>query len=495
MSEKDTADNEQAAGSLHDAAVNRRDAFRGLAAAAAGAVVGVGSPLATAEAAEPGPTPTAGQPQNPYGGGPNTGITLPPYYRPTPSVANANTFFPGIEELGSDEMRISFIGSSPVPPTRAQAGTAIMVELGNGKRFFFDLGPGCFRNIVALQVPMQMINDIFITHLHVDHYGELPYIYAFSPWSGRWKPLRVTGPSGRTPKDGTKAMIEGMKAMTHWHTDSFNLFPIADGYEVDVNEFDFKDDNGICYDKDGVVIRHWRRVHGKDGASAYRLDWNGLSFVWTGDGRPDSNTVKYSKGVDVFVTELQPDTLNVQTLKFGIPVEVLTPTIDVAHTVHYATGYMFKEVQPRLAMATHLSYDEEMVPEMVAGIRTHWDGLFQFGAPDGVIVNVTKKAIWTRKAALPESTNFARPSGKEAIELFDLSLTKTTVNFPDPKYTLADIEDPTSRTVEYDAKLYYPPDVYRKPNPVFPKGFKIDLKQMLRERIITKVKTIFGYDE
>ena len=67
--------------------------------------------------------------------------------------------------------------------------------------------------------------------------------------------------------------------------------------------------------------------------------------------------------------------------------------------------------------------------------------------------------------------------------------------FPDPKYTLADIEDPASRNVEYDARLYYPPDVYRKPNPVFPKGFKIDLKKMLRERIITKVKTIFGYDE
>jgi hypothetical protein len=85
--------------------------------------------------------------KNPYGGGPNTGITLPPNYRPTPSVANANTFFPGVEELGDDEMRISFIGSSPVPPTRNQAGTAIMVELGNGKRFFFDLGPGCLRNI------------------------------------------------------------------------------------------------------------------------------------------------------------------------------------------------------------------------------------------------------------------------------------------------------------------------------------------------------------
>ena len=428
--------------------------------------------------------PVASQPQNPYGGGPNTGITLPPYYRPTPSVKNANTFFPGMEELGGDEMRISFVGSSPVPPTRDQAGTAIMVELGNGKRFFFDLGPGCWRNITALQCPAQMINDIFITHLHVDHYGELPYIYAFSAWMGRWKPLRVTGPSGRTPENGTQAMIEGMKKMTHWHTDSFNLFPIGDGYEVEVNEFDFTDDNGICYDQDGVVIRHWRRAHGKDGASAYRLDWNGLSFVWTGDGRPDANTVKYSRGVDVFVTELQPDTLNIQTLKFGMPVEVLTPTVDIAHTVHYATGYMFQQVQPRLAMATHLSYDEEMVPEMVAGIRTHWDGLFQFGAPDGVIVNVTKKAIWTRRAALPDSTNFARPSKKDAIELFDLSLAHTTVDFPNPKHaSFTELESPVPRDVEIDPKDYYPPDVYRTPNPIFPKGFKIDIKKMVLEKV------------
>ena len=132
---------------------------------------------------------------------------------------------------------------------------------------------------------------------------------------------------------------------------------------------------------------------------------------------------------------------------------------------------------------------------MVAGIRTHYDGLFQFGAPDGVIVNVTKRAIWTRKAALPESTNFARPSVKDAKEVFGIGLTKTVVNFPDPKYVLADIEDPATRKAEYDPKLYYPPDVYRKPNPVFPKGFKIDIKKMLREKVILKVKSIFGYED
>ena len=199
--------------------------------------------------------------------------------------------------------------------------------------------------------------------------------------------------------------------------------------------------------------------------------------------------------MDVFVTEMQPDTMNIQALKFGMPTIVGTSTIDVAHTPHSATGYMFKQVQPRIGMATHLSYDEELVPEMVAGVRTHWDGLFQFGAPDGVVVNVTKKAIWTRKAALPETANFARPSAKEAKELFDISLTNTAVNFPNAKHVLADIEGPEPRNVEIDPKLYYPPDVYRKPEPSWPRDFKIDLKKMVRERIVSRIKSLFADDE
>ena len=392
-------------------------------------------------------------------------------------MKNSNTFFPQGEQLGPDEMRISFIGSTPVPPTRSQAGTAIMVELGNGKRFFFDFGNGALRNLVAMQVPIQVINDIFFTHLHVDHYADLPYLYAFAPWMLRWKPLLVYGPSGRTPKDGINYLIEGMKMMTYWHTDSFNCMPVGDGYEVDVHEFDYADDNGICYDKDGVVIRHFRRAHGKDGASGYRLDWNGLSFVWTGDGRPDANTAKFCKGVDVFVTELQPDTSNVSKLKFGFPTIIGTATIDMSHTPHYAVGYMFKEVQPRIAMVTHLQYDPTMIPEYMAGIRTHWDGLFEFGAPDVMVVNVTKEAIWTRKAALAEDANFSRPSPQEAAELIGLSPTNSIMRFPNPRHNVYEIESPTPRNTEFDPHLWYPEDVDRKPNPVFPDNFTIDTKK------------------
>ena len=133
---------------------------------------------------------------------------------------------------------------------------------------------------------------------------------------------------------------------------------------------------------------------------------------------------------------------------------------------------MFNKIQPRLAMVTHMSYDEELIPEIVAGIRVHYSGLFQFGAPDVVVVNVTKDAVWTRKAAIPEAGNMARPSPRDAIGLFDLSPTNLEVRFPNPRHTVADMQEPAVRDREIDPKKYYPPDLYREPQRNFPNGLQ-----------------------
>src|SRR5574341_540030 len=124
--------------------LDRREMLKTMGVAAAGTVAGA---LTSAEAAE-APQTLPGE-HNVYGAPPGSGVSMPPYYLPTPSVKNRNNYFPQSEPLGPDEMRIIFMGSNPWPPRMAQASTCMMVELGGTKRLFFDLGPGCLRNIVA----------------------------------------------------------------------------------------------------------------------------------------------------------------------------------------------------------------------------------------------------------------------------------------------------------------------------------------------------------
>lgn len=432
--------------------LSRREMLKVVGPVAAGMTAGV----ASAEAAEEN-KPATGE-TNAYGAPPGTGISMPPYYLPTPSVKNRNNYFPQSEPLGPDEMRIIFMGSQPWPPRLSQAGTCIMVELGTSKRLFFDFGPGCLRNIIANQVPVPEINDIFLTHLHLDHYADIPYLWQFAPFNGRWKPLRVIGPSGRTAALGTRAMCEHMEKMGAWTSHQAAGMPMADGYEIEVTEFDFRDDGGVCYDKDGVKVTHWRRSHAADGASAYRLDWNGLSFVWTGDGKPDQLTARYAKNVDVFVTEMAVDMVSLWALKQGVSPYIGAWTIDNFHTMHYAVGYLANLVQPRLAMATHVSFDRELIGEMTAGVRMHYKGMFAFGI-DHTVVNVTKDRVWIREAALPETSNVARPSMEWMIQNNFGGKMPTEVTVKSP--FLANQEQ-SVRDLEIDPALFTPKDQIRE---------------------------------
>ncbi len=51
-------------------------------------------------------------------------------------------------------------------------------------------------------------------------------------------------------------------------------------------------------------------------------------------------------------------------------------------------------------MITHTNHEEELMGESVAEVRAHWKGMFMFGAPDVMVVNITPDSIWARKAAI-----------------------------------------------------------------------------------------------
>ena len=366
---------------------------------------------------------------------------------PMPWLKSAANWFPNTEEVQPNEMRIHFMGTAPMIRP-GQMNTSIWVMLGNGDNFAFDIGEGSVANYVASGIALNEIKKVFITHLHVDHFGALPYVWMFGTWAGGWhENLEVWGPSGRTKEFGLERMIEGMKIMTGWHRDAFSVFPVGVGWDIVPHEFDFKDNGGVIYDRNGVVITHWERSHAKDGASAYRLDWNGLCFTWTGDGRPSELDEKYAKGCDVYVTELQQEVVEINSGIQGVPPFLARYTIDTHHTPGYASGYLANKVQPRLFMTTHMSYDPYAVEETILEVREHWKGPYHIGAPDGVVVNVTKDKIWVREGVLPDFPNSKAPQQ-------DFGNGQLVV--PHPPTSREEIQNQEIRDQQLDPDLYYP---------------------------------------
>lgn len=366
---------------------------------------------------------------------------------PMPWLKSAANWFPGTEEVQPDEMRVTFMGTAPMIRP-GQMNTSIFVELGNGDEFVFDMGEGAISNYVAARVSLNQIKHVFITHLHVDHFGSLPYLWMFGTWAGGWtEPLTIHGPSGRTPEYGTKTMVEGMKMMLGWHRDAFSVFPVGKGHDIQVNEFDFRDNGGTVYEKNGVKVTHWQRSHAKDGASGYRLDWNDMCFVWTGDGRPSKLDIKYAKGCDLYVTELQQEVVEINSGVQGVPPFLARYTIDTHHTPGYASGYLANQIQPRMFMTTHMSFDPFVNEEIVAEVREHWKGPYHFGAPDGIVVNMTKDKVWVREGILPEFPNSRAPQQ---------DFTNGQLIVPLPPTSRQEIQEPFVREQEIDPKKYYP---------------------------------------
>ena len=136
-------------------------------------------------------------------------------------------------------------------------------------------------------------------------------------------------------------------------------------------------------------------------------------------------------------------------------------TIDGVHSNQFAAGYMIKQVNPRIGMITHTFYDRATLSEALAGIRTHRDGLFAYGAPDGVIVNVTKDAIWVRDAALPESTSTRRPSTTAELQAMFGGDVPKTLKIPKSKWALDELVDEETWANEIPVNAFTPQGIQR----------------------------------
>ncbi len=167
----------------------------------------------------------------------------------------------------------------------------------------------------------------------------------------------------------------------------------------------------------------------------------------TGHGRPNALDIEYARGCDVYVTETQAELMSISSGVQGVPPFLGRYTIDTHHTPGYAAGYLANQIQPRLFMTTHMAFDPYQNEETVAQVRHHWKGPYHFGAPDGIVVNVTKESIWVREGILPDYPNSRAPQ-------FDFTNGQLAV--PHPPTSRAEIQNADIRATEIDPALYYP---------------------------------------
>ena len=312
-----------------------------------------------------------------------------------------NYYFPNTEPLGAQEFRVVALGTGSPALRKAQASTSWLIELGNGDKFLFDVGTGSQMNFVSLEVPYGDITALFLSHLHSDHAGDMPAMWINSWLGGRLTPFPIYGPSGPVPELGTAYFIEHLQKMMTWDvTSRHGKLPTA-GAELEVHEFDHTE-TGVIYENNGVTIRSWPAIHILDGPVSFRIDWNGLSFVFSGDTAPNKWFVENAQNADLLVHESFV-TVSQMVNKMGWDRKTATFVGTVAHTSPAAAGRIFSMTRPRLAVGYHFYNDFETGPESMAEVRKTYDGPVVL-AQDMMVFNVSPENITVRIANAPELT-------------------------------------------------------------------------------------------
>lgn len=307
-------------------------------------------------------------------------------------------YYPGTEVLAEEEVRVIACGTGMPDQRRGQASACFLFEFGNGEKMIFDIGSGSMRNINALMIPAEFLTKVFISHLHTDHWAELNALWAGGWTAGRPVPLEVWGPSGQTDDMGTAYAIDGFLRAFNWdyQTRAYKITPVPG--QITVHEFDYKGENAVIYDENGIVVRSIPAIHAGDGPVSFIIEYAGMKLVYGGDTSPNKWFVEYTKDADFVIHEaFAPPSFFVED--YGQPPQLAWRACCEFHTSGPSFGKIMSEIKPGHAVAYHTM--EEAHPDLLLDIRSTYDGPLSI-ATDMMVWNITKDGVRERSAVSPD---------------------------------------------------------------------------------------------
>ncbi len=187
------------------------------------------------------------------------------------------------------DLSVTFAGSGDAFGSGGRYQACIHLRPQDGSPVLLDCGATSLPALRRLGLDPGEIGAVFVSHLHGDHFGGIPFLILDGQFSRRTTPLAVAGPPGTAQR-----LAEAMEC----------LFPgsstTARRFGVDVTELAPGTTAAVC----GTTARAWQADH-PSGAPALilRLSLAGKTIAYTGDTAWTPAIADAGADADLLITE------------------------------------------------------------------------------------------------------------------------------------------------------------------------------------------------
>jgi ribonuclease BN (tRNA processing enzyme) len=189
------------------------------------------------------------------------------------------------------------------PRAFGRSGSSFIVLVDGVPRILVDAGPGAFLRIGELGIDLEKVDTVLLTHLHIDHSGDLPaFLNARALTSDGPITYRVFGPNGNglfpTTSRFVNLLVGAEGAFAYQKT-----FGAQETFVVKDLPTSLDSPRAKILDEDGLEVEEIATHHGDCPSVAYRISYKGVAVIFSGDMDASAlpNLVRLSKNADLLI--------------------------------------------------------------------------------------------------------------------------------------------------------------------------------------------------
>ena len=193
-------------------------------------------------------------------------------------------------ETSARALELMVLGSGG-PGATGRAGSCYLVLIKGIPRILVDAGPGAFARLGESKLSLSDTDIVLLTHLHIDHTGELPGLFKARAVSGGDSiSFKVWGPAGTGAKHkeayfpSTSRFLDLLfgKGGAYSYLRDFATPITIQAHDIPTT-VQTNPVPHVIYSDGGLVVSAVAGHHGDAPAVVYRVDYAGKSITFSGD--------------------------------------------------------------------------------------------------------------------------------------------------------------------------------------------------------------------